>query len=162
MYDWDVGGGTLSLGTNATYILNYDVDAQTVEGVQVGQQFDAVGHLNYQTTAIPLPQLKGNVFVEFARSGHNVRLVTNYLDSYTDRRTFAVNPTLGHNIDKFVTYDLNYRVDLPWELRLLASVENITDEDPPFVRLELAYDPFTASAVGRAFKLGLTKRFGAE
>jgi iron complex outermembrane receptor protein len=162
VYDWDVGGGTLSVGTNATYILDYDVDAQDVEGVEVSRAFDAVGHLNYQTTAIPLPQLKGNVFVEFARSGHNLRLVTNYIDSYTDRRRFAVNPGLGHDIDKFVTYDLNYRVDLPWELRLLASVENITDEDPPFVRLELAYDPFTASAVGRAFKLGLTKRFGAE
>jgi outer membrane receptor protein involved in Fe transport len=47
-------------------------------------------------------------------------------------------------------------------MRLLASVENITDEDPPFVRLELAYDPFTHSAMGRAFKLGLTKRFGAD
>jgi len=47
-------------------------------------------------------------------------------------------------------------------MRLIASVENLTDEDPPFVRLELAYDPFTANALGRVFKLGLTKRFGAE
>jgi iron complex outermembrane recepter protein len=162
VYDWDVGGGTLSLGTTATYILKYDVDAQTVEGVEVSRAFDAAGHLNYQTTAIPLPQLKGNVFLEYARSGHNLRLVTNYIDGYTDRRTFAVNSGLGRDIDSFVSYDLNYRVDLPWEMRLLASVENITDEDPPFVRLELAYDPFTHSAMGRAFKLGLTKRFGAE
>ncbi|MGH8235792.1 MAG: TonB-dependent receptor domain-containing protein [Steroidobacteraceae bacterium] len=161
-YDWDVGGGTLALGTNVTYILKYEVDAQSVAGVEVSRAFDAVGHLNYQTTAIPLPQLKGNVFVEYSRSGHNLRLVTNYIDSYTDRRTFAVNPGLGHNIDSFVTHDLNYRVDLPWDMRLLASVDNITDEEPPFVRLDLAYDPFTASAIGRAFKLGLSKRFGAE
>ena len=73
-----------------------------------------------------------------------------------------VNPTLGKEIDKFVTYDVNYRVELPWDMRLIASVENLTDEEPPFVRLELAYDPFTANALGRIYKLGLTMHFGGE
>lgn len=77
-------------------------------------------------------------------------------------RTLAVNPTLGKNSDESITYDVNYRVELPWQMRLIASLENLTDEEPPFVRLELAYDPFTASVLGRIFKLGLTKRVAAE
>ncbi len=162
-YDWDdVMGGTLALGVNATYILSYDVEAQSVEGIEVSPEFDAVGYLNYQTVAIPLPELKGNVYLEYENGGHNLRFVTNYIDGYTDRRVFAVNPGHGNEIDEFITFDLNYRVQLPWEMRLIAAVENIADEEPPFVRLELAYDPFTATALGRTFKIGLSKRFGGD
>jgi len=161
-YEFDALGGSLGFGVNATYILSYDVDATVVEGVTVAPAFEAVGFLNYQTTAIPLPEWKGNAYVEWAAGRHNLRFTTNYIDGYTDQRTLAPNPTLGKNIDEFITYDLNYRVELPWDMRMVASVENLTDEDPPFVRLELAYDPFTASAFGRIYKLGLTKRFGAE
>ncbi|MGH8176008.1 MAG: TonB-dependent receptor [Steroidobacter sp.] len=160
-YDWDgVFGGQVSFGVNATYILEYEVDAQQVEGTDVVGAFDAVGFLNYQTTAIPLPEWKGNVFLEYANGPHNLRWVTNYIDGYTDQRSFAVNPALGKEIDEFMTHDLNYRVELPWDTRLVAAIDNVFDEEPPFVRLELAYDPFTASALGRTFKLGLTKRFG--
>jgi iron complex outermembrane receptor protein len=162
-YDFDgVLGGSLGLGLNVTYVLSYEIDPTVVEGVTVAPAFDAVGLLNYQTTTVPLPEWKANAFIEYSAGAHNLRFTTNYIDGYTDQRTLAVNPTLGKNIDEFVTYDLNYRVELPWQMRLIASVENLTDEDPPFVRLELAYDPFTANALGRVFKLGLTKRFGAE
>ena len=140
-YEWDALGGSMGLGANVTYILEYEVDAQTVEGVQVAEAFDAVGFLNYQTTAIPLPEWKGNLFLEYSNGSHNLRWVTNYIDGYSDKRTFAVNPGLGNDIDEFVTHDLNYRLELPWEMRLVAAVDNMFDEDPPFVRLELAYDP---------------------
>lgn len=162
-YNWDgVLGGSLALGANVTYILEYEVDAEIVEGIPVTAAFDAVGFLNQQTTAIPLPEWKGNVFLDYANGPHNVRWVVNYIDGYRDQRNFAVNPTLGKEIDDFMTHDLNYRVELPWETRLVAAVDNVFDEDPPFVRLELAYDPFTASALGRTFKVGLTKHFGGE
>jgi iron complex outermembrane receptor protein len=53
-------------------------------------------------------------------------------------------------------------VDMPWETTLSLSAENFTDEDPPLARLDLSYDPFTASAFGRTYKVGLRKRFGAD
>jgi iron complex outermembrane receptor protein len=158
-YGFDSG---LSFGVNATYILSYDVDATVVETQVVAPAFDAVGFLNYQTTTVPLPEWKGNAFIEYSAGRHNLRWTTNYIDGYTDQRALAPNPLLGKEIDEYMTHDLNYRVELPWNTRLLASVENLTDEDPPFVRLELAYDPFTASALGRIYKIGLTKRFGAD
>lgn len=159
-YQFDVGSGSLTIGANATYILNYDVDAQTVENVVVTPEFSAVGLLNYQTVAIPLPEWKGNGFLEFNMGGHNLRWTTNYIDDYQDQRTFAVNPMYGKQIDKFITHDLTYRLEMPWNTRVVFAAENITDEEPPFVRLELAYDPFTASAMGRTFKVGVTQRFG--
>ena len=42
---------------------------------------------------------------------------------------------------------------------LSAGVSNVFDQDPPFARLDLSYDPFTANPIGRHFKLNVTKRF---
>ena len=52
--------------------------------------------------------------------------------------------------------------DLPWDMTLTASVENFTDQDPSLARLDLSYDPFTSSAFGRTYKVGLRKRFGGD
>ena len=40
-------------------MIEYKIDDVTVEGILVQPAFDAVGQLNYQTTAYPLPQWKG-------------------------------------------------------------------------------------------------------
>ncbi len=49
--------------------------------------FDAVGLLNYQTIAVPIPKWKGDVFTEWTMGPHNLRLTVHYIDSYTDQRT---------------------------------------------------------------------------
>jgi iron complex outermembrane receptor protein len=102
---------------------------------------------------------------------HNIRYVLNYVDSYVDQRTdiFAAGSatngiaiTAGKTIDSSMTHDLHYLVDLPWEMSLSASVENFTDEAPSLARLDLSYDPFTGSAIGRAYKIAIRKRFGND
>jgi iron complex outermembrane recepter protein len=177
-YDWDLFGGSATVGVNATYVLKYDVDAPIVDGNVVSPAFDAAGKLNYQTVAFPLPKLKGNFFAEFSQGSHNLRYVLNYIDDYVDQRSDIFAASLanvvpgpgvlpgrilsGQTIDSTVFHDLHYLLDLPWEMTLSASVENLTDEDPSFARLDLSYDPFTSSAIGRTYKVGLRKRFGAE
>jgi iron complex outermembrane receptor protein len=170
-FDWEMGGGTAAIGLNATYVLKYDIDATFIEGSQVASAFDAAGKLNYQTTAYPLPQLKGNVFAEYSNGAHNIRYTMNYIDDYTDQRVAEFLPSLatngiaitaGKTIDSTMFHDLSYLVQLPWDTSLSLTVENLTDEDPSFARLDLSYDPFTSSALGRTYKLGLRKRFSAE
>lgn len=170
-FDWDVGGGTAAVGVNATYVLKYDIDAAFIDGIQVSAPFDAAGLLNYQTTAFPLPQLKGSLFAEYSNGPHNIRYQMSYIDDYEDQRTDIFLPSLATNgltisagkvIDDTIFHDLHYLVELPWETTLSASVENLTDEDPSFARLDLSYDPFTSSAFGRVYKVGLRKRFGAD
>jgi iron complex outermembrane recepter protein len=170
-FDWDMAGGTTTIGLNATYVLKYDIDATFVDGNQVTAAFDAAGKLNYQTTAFPLPQLKGNVFAEYSHGPHNIRYTMNYIDEYTDQRVTEFLPSLatngiavtaGKTIDSTMFHDLSYLLQLPWETSLSLTVENFTDEDPSFARLDLSYDPFTSSALGRTYKVGLRKRFGAE
>ncbi|MDB5456273.1 MAG: TonB-dependent receptor [Caulobacter sp.] len=168
----DVLGGELALGANATYIQEYKVGATTVEGIVVEQPFDAVGKLNYQTTVVPIPQWKGDVFAEWSGGPHNVRLTVHYIDSYTDQRTapFATNaykdPTgagvtvaAGKTIDTQILTDLAYRVFLPWDVTVTAAITNLFDQDPSYARLDLGYDPFTGDPLGRTYKLGLRKKF---
>jgi iron complex outermembrane recepter protein len=174
-YDWDLAGGTATLGFSGSYVLNYEIDASIVDDQVVSPAFDAAGKLNYQTVAYPLPRWKANLFAEYANGPHNIRYVLNYIDDYTDQRTDIFTASLansqtgaavaildGKSIKKTRFHDLHYLLQLPWEMSLSASIENLTDEDPSFARLDLSYDPFTSSALGRTYKLGLRKRFGAE
>ena len=151
--------------------MKYDIESTIVSGNQVAAAFDAAGQLNYQTTAFPLPQLKGNVFVEYSHGAHNIRYTMNYIDDYTDQRVNEFLPSLatngitisaGKTIDSTMFHDMSYLVQMQWETALSLTVENLTDEDPSFARLDLSYDPFTSSALGRTYKVGLRKRFGAE
>ena len=47
----------------------------------------------------------------------------------------------------------------PLAATLSVTVQNITDEDPPFARLDLNYDPFTGNPLGRVIKVGFKKTF---
>ncbi|WGM38150.1 TonB-dependent receptor [Caulobacter sp. NIBR1757] len=171
----DVGGGSLTIGGNATYVLEYVTDDLKIAGVVLSKSFDAVGLLNYQTTAYPLPQWKGSLYLEYNNGPHNARVTVRHIDGYTDQRvspfaagtyftdsgirTAAPANKNGKNIDSFTTFDVTYRAFLPWDSTLALSVDNIMDEDPPFARLDLSYDPFTASGLGRTFKFSLSKKF---
>lgn len=174
-YDFgDLGFAELRAGVSATYVIEYKTDATSVEGFVVEQPFDAVGLLNYQTTAYPLPQWKGEIFIELTRDIHNLRWVTRYMDSYTDQRLAPFLPNIYHGpgnysnaftvaagkeIDSTLVSDLTYRGLFPMETTLVVAIENLFDEDPSFARLDLNYDPFTGDPLGRTVKVSLTKKF---
>lgn len=167
-YDFgDVMGGNLTAGGSATYTKEYKIDDFVVEGVTVEKGFDAAGFLNYQLAATSLPKWKAQGYIQYNRGPHNLRLTINYIHKYIDQRTSILAPNAvsgqviqnGQTIDAFVTGDLTYQVELPWDTKVTATVNNILDEDPPFARLDLNYDPFTASGLGRNYKIAITKRF---
>ena len=65
----------------------------------------------------------------------------------------------GLTVDKFVTLDLTYRVELPWDSTLSVSALNVFDKDPSQARIEYSYDPFIGNPYGRTFKVVATKKF---
>jgi iron complex outermembrane receptor protein len=171
----DVFGGALTVGLNASYVLHFDVNAQDIAGVPgVVPAFDGAGRSNVNTGFTPLPDIKGSAFVNWSRGIHNVRLVGRYVGSYLDSRslleplrniftargsTFGIANTTGTRIGKYVTEDLTYVAQLPSDITISASVTNLTDKDPPFARLELAYDPSVVSPLGRTIEVGFRKKF---
>lgn len=120
--------------------------------------FDAVGDLNrFESFARPLPKIKNNFFVNWALGAHNVRLEHWFTDSYNDK-TQPDGEDWG--IKSFNTFDLHYNFRFANDnARLFASIYNLSDEDPPFARLDLNYDPYTHNAFGRMIKLGIQWRF---
>ncbi len=157
----DVWGGDLNFGVDLTYVLEFKVAETKIEGIVTAKETDYVGTMDYLGYGSQ-PQWKGSAFAEWTNGDHNIRWTIRYVDDMIDTRggsaTFATNQS-GRKIDAFVTHDLSYRVFLPWDTTLSASVINVLDEDPPFARLDLSYDPFTANPLGRYYKLGVTKKF---
>ncbi|OQW42017.1 MAG: hypothetical protein A4S12_07390 [Proteobacteria bacterium SG_bin5] len=170
-YKWRWGMFDLALGGNGTYVLEYKTGDVFVEGILVQPAFDAVGKLNFQTTAYPLPQVKGFAYFDVQRGPHSGRLQFNYIDGYTDQRTAAIfGPntgalagaavTAGQNIGSFKTLDFTYRLALKeTKSTFFVSFQNMLDEQPPFARLDFNYDPFTASPLGFNMRVGVTQRF---
>ena len=170
-YKWNWGRFDLALGGNGTYVLEYKTGDVFVEGVLVQPAFDAVGKLNFQTTAYPLPSVKGFAYLDVRRGPHSGRLQFNYIDGYTDQRGAAIfgpnttalagaSVTAGQNIGSYKTLDFTYRLALAeTKSTFFVSFQNMLDEQPPFARLDFNYDPFTASPLGFNMRVGVTQRF---
>lgn len=169
-YQTGLGSGSMTLGFAGTYVIDYKTSAVTVEGIVVQPAFDGVGLLNYQTTAYPLPQWKGNAYLQTDFGPHQLRLQVNYLDGYTDQRGAAIfgpnagalagaSVTTGKEIGSFTTFDATYRLKLGTGTIFAISALNVFDKDPPFARLDQNYDPFTASPLGRTIKVGVSQDF---
>ena len=65
----------------------------------------------------------------------------------------------GRTIDKIVNVDVIYRVQLPADLSMTVTVNNLLDQDPPFYRGIVAYSSAYGSPLGRNYKLGVSKKF---
>ncbi len=161
-YDFlEVAGGTLSLGLEATYVLEYESDDfLDINGALLAPGGDFVGFLNDGDPFTPKPELKGNVFVKYTKGNHRAQLITRYVDSYEDIRPAL--PRLA-TIDDHTTLDLHYNVDLFENSTTVSlSIVNLTDEDPPQASTDLNYDAFTHNPFGRQIKLGVRYAFGVQ
>lgn len=160
----DVGPGNLLIGADGTYNLEYDQGATIIEGIQVLAAGDYVGT---RGAAGSLPRWKASGYVDYGFGIHNLRWTARYLSEMDDTRTGESLTTFagirpgdpGSTVESTLINDFTYRASLPWQTTINFSVLNVFDEDPSFARLDLSYDPFTGSPVGRVFKLGLSKTF---
>ncbi|MBB6092740.1 iron complex outermembrane receptor protein [Povalibacter uvarum] len=146
-----------TVGTDASYTLSYERDALIVEGVQIKPEDDYAGTRG--STVGSIPQLRGSAYFDVGLEHHNFRLTSRYIDGVEDTRSSVPVGTPGHDVDSFLTFDLVYRLLLPAQTTVTAAVFNIADEDPPFARLDLSYEPFIGNPLGRYYKIGLEKKF---
>ena len=169
-----VWGGAMNFGLDGSYLLKYDTGPAFIGGIQVEAGQELAGTHGGTAGGTSFPKLRANLYAEYARDVHNLRLTLRYIDSMADVRDgrfggtniFGLNGAVfgyilpqGAKLDAFVTLDAAYRVLLPWDTTATLTVGNLLDTDPPFARRDLSYDPATANPLGRTFKLGVTKRF---
>jgi iron complex outermembrane receptor protein len=142
-----VAGVDISVGGSLSYVLEFKVDAQTVEGFLAAPAYNGVNKLNQGQSIVPVPDWKAQVYTEFTRGPHNLRITGNYISSYVDQRLAPYLPqaTLGppgapkallrgSKIKENLIIDAAYRVELPWDTTLSVRVQNVFDKDPSPVR----------------------------
>jgi len=97
----------------------------------------------------------------FNIDAHNVSLAAYYVSDYKDERDslFTTN-SKGQVIDSQIQLDLSYNYRFNDALtNVNFTISNLADEEPPFARLDLNYDPFTHNPLGRTFKLSVVHKF---
>jgi outer membrane receptor protein involved in Fe transport len=151
--------GSVSVGVDGTYGLEYERDAQLdLSGnIQLAAGGDLMGFLNYNQgpSFTSKPELKAAAHVSYEDDVHYAGLIARYVGEYDDAGASAAYPWLA-TIDNQTTFDLNYVYRGLDDLVISASIVNVTDEDPPAARGDMNYDPFTHNPFGRMIKMTFT------
>ncbi|MDP3738840.1 MAG: TonB-dependent receptor [Hyphomonadaceae bacterium] len=155
-YDMPIGPGDLTLGVTATQVTELLTGPTSLDGVVISTGDDRLGTLNFATVASAAPEWRTNFSANYNMERHNFRFGANYVSAVTDERAGI---QYGENGEEWLTYDFTYLFDITDTLRLTASVNNITDEDPPAAQEELGYDPRLGNPLGRTFEIGIKKTF---
>jgi outer membrane receptor protein involved in Fe transport len=155
-YDMPFLAGDLSLGITATNVTELRTGPTSLDGVTISTGDDRLGTLNFATVASAAPEWRANFSANYRMDKHNFRLGYNYVSAVTDERA---GTQYGENGSEWTTWDFTYLFDVTDTLRLTASVNNITDEDPPAAQEELGYDPRLGNPLGRTIELSIKKTF---
>ena len=149
--------GELDVNFEYTLVTSYDVGASDLSGA-----FDALGKINDTVSFLrPVIEDKWKLGATYRLDVHTITGITNFTGSYEDAKTSAAD----REVDDHITFDLHYNVslenmgDMLGESAVWVSVYNLTDEDPPFARLDLNYDPYTHNPFGRMIKVGVRHKF---
>ena len=157
----DAGPGELTFGLDSTYTTSYELKKLERDGVVYREQKDVVGLLNRDTPiAPPLPEMKTRASLGYRWSDYSLIGWGNYISSYEDSNVAWTPPELLP-IDSWLTFDVTFLWRFPrLGFDLALSALNLTDEEPPLVFFEQAFDPLTANPKGRRLKAVMSYRFG--
>ncbi len=173
-YQFETDIGVWRVGLQAAYLAEYEVEVQnrTDAGTTV---FDAVGEYNDNNpVARPLPEWKANATLNWSLNEHRAFFILKYVDGVNHNFTngakfFAATAGLAHgaefaadfldsSVDSWLTADLNYTYSLG-EVRFVndasvtVGVQNLSNEEPPFVPVITGYDGTLHDPRGRVWSI---------
>jgi outer membrane receptor protein involved in Fe transport len=129
--DWGIIPGDVVIKNETTYVNSFEFQADASSPVLEG-----AGNRNIDTPiARSIPQWRSNTYIGWALGRHEANVIVRYIDSYNDGRTTGTI----EKIDSWTTFDVQYSYDLTDHLnfhgdtRMTLGLNNVTDEDPPFV-----------------------------
>jgi len=121
---------------------------------------DHVGQVNQPDAPVrPLPENKFRAYVDLeipiCTNELAIGLSWRFIDGYEDERTGS-----QRDVDEHTTLDLNASYSFNSnKTRFFLNITDLTDEEPPYASLDLSYDPYTHSPLGRTVKVGFSHRF---
>jgi len=155
LYNLPIDGGSIDLGLTGTYILEFDT-----------RFTDTTPVASVLSTPYNPVDLKMQARAVLQRNGLTAAFYVNYVDSYEDRRGGPAVPVKSWTTaDAMIGYAFERTSGALRDLSLALIVNNITDEDPPYVATihpnypGIVFDGANASAIGRYLSFQLTKRW---
>lgn len=150
-YRFETAAGLIELGLNGDYM--FDFERALLDRDPLLDEVDTYGR--------PI-DLRARASVTWQRKAWSVSAFLNYTDNYTDRIS---EPALS--VDSWTTVDLNVGYDIGNAGGILANthlsltVQNLFDEDPPFVNTPagLAYDSYNADPEGRLLAFEVARKW---
>jgi iron complex outermembrane receptor protein len=163
-YRWPgLFGGELTVGFDGNYLREYERGAlQTIDGVTIEAATDRAGTLELLSAFFAYPEWRGNAFASFGVGSQDFRVDYRYSAGMRDRNhDLDPSPTVVRwaEVGSYKQFDATYRIQLPFDTTLIASVQNLTDEEPSFAFSQYNYDYTAANPLGRVFELGVKMRF---
>ena len=176
-YQFETDKALWRIGLQAAYLAEYEVEVQnrTDAGTTV---FDAVGEYNDDNpVARPLPEWKANASLNWSLDQHWAFFILKYVDGVNHNLTngatfFAATAGLAHgsefaadfldsSVDSWLTADLNYtfsfgEVKFVNDASVTIGVQNLTNEEPPFVPVITGYDGTLHDPRGRVWSVRLS------
>lgn len=156
-YTRSLGDTRLDLDVSATYLLSFGADVLDGRGL-----VDEAG--TYSLGFGGLPEFKATSGLTVSRGPFSGRVEVNYIGSYDDSLLGGAFTT-PRTIDAVTYVDLSlrwrpeYRGALLRGLTLGVGVENVTDEEPPFVRATNTFDPGQHDIRGRYWHASVSANF---
>ncbi|HKU14101.1 MAG TPA: TonB-dependent receptor [Steroidobacteraceae bacterium] len=165
-YRYPFSWGSLRAGINGTYKTKFDQSAGGNE-----PSFSILDRNRFIGT-FPSIQSEWRVDVGTEIGNFKATAFANFTGGYTFWGTSAINPVLsvngiptsgGDHVDSYMTVSLNlqYKLQdiLPGDVTVFVDVDNLLDEEPPFVNFASGYDNFLAFPLGRVITAGLRAQF---
>jgi outer membrane receptor protein involved in Fe transport len=160
---YDLGGwGDLQVSFNANYYLTNELQSAPTSSV-----VDCNGF--YGTTCDPIPQFR---FVQRTIWAPTNKLELSYLWRYIDGMEIQQNEAANifpafRSIDAYNYIDLSAQYRVNDNLRFIAGVDNVFDEDPPVIGNSTGSTAFNSGntfpslydVLGRMYSVGVTVRF---
>ena len=157
-YAFDTDLGSWRMGANATYTDRFET--QETPSADFVDVVDTIFNLNDF-------RLRGNI--NWAFGGLDASVFINHTSGYTDNQLGndnAVDVAFWTTVDLSIGYDLGeaFRAEYLSDTTLRISVQNVLDEDPPFVEFidfngGFGYDPTQATPIGRFMSFEIRKNW---
>ena len=150
-YGFSVGSGQLDLRTSASYVIEFEEKL-----TPTAPSFDFV-----DTIFNPV-DLRIRSEVGWSNEALSTSLFVNYTDGYTDNASSPERKVESWTtFDLSLAYDFASRDDLLKNLSVRLNVQNVFDQDPPFVNNSagVAFDPNNSNPLGRFISVQLRKNW---
>ncbi|TAJ68490.1 MAG: TonB-dependent receptor [Phenylobacterium sp.] len=174
-YDWDGWfDGAWAVGGELTYLIEYKRGAVSLRDstINIAPAEDRAGLSDILNDFFSYPELKGNAFAAFNKGPLSIRWQMRYSEGTSPAfgSPFFItvpNPSAPSGADlvavgkskDYWQHDVVVRWEAPWDSVVTFSIQNLFDEDPPYLPSPYNYDITQGNPLGRVFELGVKKTF---